>query len=100
MDQATALLEIALATSVPLWIDRLKAMPYDRVLERALVCGQFIAEHGDNVQFKSKKRGESAEAFNRVAEGLAALSFAPGGVKFLSLHFDTTHPEETERKTE
>jgi hypothetical protein len=62
-------------------------------MERARVCGETIVWKGDVLQFGSKKRGEAAKAFNALAEGLAALSFCEGGVTFLGLHFESTHPE-------
>jgi hypothetical protein len=92
------LLTMTLSAAVPLWIDRLKLRPLAEVLERARECGQFIAEHGDIILYKSspaevRKFGGTAEAFNRLAEGLAALSFCPGGVRFMELHFEAKHPE-------
>jgi hypothetical protein len=32
--------------------------------------------------------GESAKAFNALARGIAALSFAPGGVTTFGMHFE------------
>jgi hypothetical protein len=86
-------LAIALSCAVPLWIEKLLRLPYSVVLERARVCGQAVAEHGDLIQFRSKRRGESADAFNRLAEGIAALAFSPGGVRTFGLHFEAKHPE-------
>lgn len=80
----TDLLRIALEAAVPLWIEKLKNQPVDYLLERARECGQVIAERGDIIQFRSKKKGASAEAFNKLAEGLAcAAIISPGGVTFL-----------------
>lgn len=86
-------LAIALSCAVPLWIERLARLPYANILERARVCAQAVAEKGDVIQFRSKRKGESAEAFNRLAEGLAALAFSPGGVQAFGLHFAAKHPE-------
>jgi hypothetical protein len=71
-----------------MWIDRLRGYPESLRLERAQECGQVVAEKGDIIQFRSKKKGETAEAFNRLAEGIAALAFAPGGVTFLGDHWE------------
>jgi hypothetical protein len=87
------LLEISLSAAVPLWIENLKARPWCEVKRRADICAQAVAEHGDVILYRSKKLGASADAFNRLAEGLAACAFAPGGVKFLGLHFEAKHPE-------
>src|SRR5262245_29750196 len=85
------LLMLNLEVAVPMWIERMQNLPWDLVQARTRECGQAVAERGDVIQFKGKK-GESAEAFNRLAEGLACLSFAPGGVKFLGSHWEARHP--------
>jgi hypothetical protein len=76
-----ALLRAALAVAVPVWIDQLWGAGQDHRLERAQVCAQVVAEHGDDVLYRSKRRGASAEAFNRLAEGIACAAFSPGGVR-------------------
>lgn len=82
-----------LGAAVPLWITQLRERDWDYVMERARVCGQHIAEKGDVIQFKSKRKGESAEAFNRLAEGIACLAFARGGVTFLGDHWEAAFEE-------
>lgn len=77
------LLRISLQAAVPLWIERLRNLPEEALLRRAQECGQHIAEHGDIILYRGKKKGQTAEAFNRLAEGLACMSFVPGGVVFL-----------------
>lgn len=87
-DRVQALLSISLSAAVPLWIERVRGYSEDRRLERARECAQVIAEKGDIIQFKSKKKGETANAFNALAEGLACAAFQPGGVRFADLHFE------------
>lgn len=87
------LLRMTLAAAIPLWIHELKDKPWAYVAARAQRSAQEVAEHGDIIQFKAKKHGETAAAFNALAEGLAALSFCPGGVKFLGDHWIASHPE-------
>ncbi len=82
------LLKTTLSVAVPLWIGRLRSKPMGYILERAQACGQEIAEHGDLILFRSKKKGQTAEAFNRLAEGLACMSFVPGGVMFLGVRWE------------
>lgn len=82
------LLKAALSVSVPLLIWEYRDVPIDELLALAPEVSQYIAEHGDMVLYKSKKKGETAKAFNNVARGLAILAHAPGGVKFLGLHFE------------
>lgn len=91
-DTREELLRLTLSIAVSLWVEQLQKKSWAEVEERARVCGQVVAEKGDIIQFRSKKKGETAEAFNRLAEGIAALSFAPGGVEFLGLHFTNKHP--------
>jgi hypothetical protein len=49
----------------------------------------MVAHHGDNILYRSKKKGESAKAFNALAKGLACLAFAPGGVNAFGGHWQT-----------
>lgn len=87
------LLRISLSAAVPMHVMELRRMPMRAVLDIARACGQVVAEKGDIIQFKSKKKGETAAAFNALARGLACASFCPGGVRFLGLHFEDVHPE-------
>ena len=91
------LLSATLALAVPLWIERLKTKPWSELAAKAKEAADVVASKGDIIQFKSKKKGETAAAFNGLAEGLAILAFVPGGVKFLDLHFQAT-PENDLRK--
>lgn len=93
VDLQHTLLCTSLQVAVPLWIEELKHQPLDRVLARAPECAQTVAEKGDILQFGSKKKGETAKVFNQLAEGVAILAFAPGGVRCFGLHFEATHPE-------
>ena len=86
----------ALEAAVPLHVMELRALPWVELQRMAQEAGQTIAEHGDLILFRSKKRGETAKAFNALARALAILSFVPGGVRFLELHFENaTEPVET-----
>jgi len=87
------LLKLTLQAAVPMWIETLKRRPFDDVMRRAAAAGQVIAERGDVILYKSKKKGQTAAAFNSLAEGIACLAFARGGVRFLGLHFEARHPE-------
>lgn len=89
-----ALIRAALEVAVPLWIEELKGVPFDELVDRARRCSQVVAEKGDILLYKSSKKGESANAFNRLAEGVACLSFAPGGVTTFGLHFETKREED------
>jgi len=84
-----SLLHTFLSFAVPLWIDHIRSWDEKQRYERAKICAQKVAEHGDDIQFRSKKKGETAKAVNHLAEGLAILSFQPGGVSFFGLKFET-----------
>lgn len=56
-------------------------------VKRAAGLAQYVAAHGDELMFSSK-RGRTAKVFNCLAECLTLMAFAPGGVRFGPLHFD------------
>lgn len=74
-----------------------KRLPWSQLQGIATYASQYVAEKGDNILFKSHKKGESAKAFNELAKGVAVLSFAPGGVTLFGQHFESIHPESVER---
>jgi hypothetical protein len=79
-----------LAVAVPMHIAELRALTTDQRLGIARECGQVIAEHGDDLMFRSKP-GRPAAAFNNLARGLAAAAYQPGGITFAGMHFCTDH---------
>jgi hypothetical protein len=87
------LLAVHLAVAVPLWIERYRHSNAEEATRRAHICVQTVAEHGDVILYRSK--GETAEAFNRLAEGIAIASFQAGGITIFGLHFETTPPLRT-----
>lgn len=87
-------LKTALLCAVPLWIEELRQRSWDDLCVIARESAQVIAEKGDIIMFRSPKKGESGKAFNALARGLACLAFAPGGVKFLGLHWEAKHGQE------
>jgi hypothetical protein len=93
-DPRLALLQAALGAAVPLHVHEMRKQPLDALLARGPELTQIIASHGDNILYRSKKKGESAKAFNALAEAVAILSFMPGGVTVFGCHFGSTHPEQ------
>ncbi len=87
------LLQASLSAAVPLHIAELKRISWSEVERLARESAQIIAEKGDVIQFRSKKKGETAAAFNALARGLAAGAFVPGGIRFLDMHFEADHPD-------
>jgi hypothetical protein len=87
---ADSVLATTLSLAVPLWIAEVRTWSPEKRQARAQICGQTVASKGDVIQFRSKKKGETAEAFNRLAEGIALLAFCPGGVKAFGMHFQAS----------
>lgn len=85
------LLTMTLQVSVPLWIERMKGRSWEYIQSRGKECAQYIAEHGDSILYRSTIPGQTACAFNRLAEGLSCLSFAPGGVDFMGMHWESKY---------
>ena len=95
MTDDAILLRTSLEVAVQLWIQLLQARPWSTFPNQARcqVLVALLAEHGDDVLYRSRKRGGSATAFNALAEAIATLAFAPGGVTAFGLHFEAQHPE-------
>lgn len=88
------LLKVALLTAVPLWIERVKPWDWERRLARAEQAVDVIASEGDNILHRSREQGESAKAFNALAEALAILAYQPGGVEFAGMHWEVVPSQE------
>jgi hypothetical protein len=87
-NQNGPLLKSALSCAVPLWIEGLRGTSFDERQAFAVNAANIIAEKGDLILFKSKKKGESAAAFNALAKAIAVLAYQPGGVTSFGMHFE------------
>jgi hypothetical protein len=87
------LLKTMLPMAVTLEIMRLKGAPWEKIQDMAQGHAQFIAEHGDNLLFLGPKKGDTSKAFTKFVQGVAALSFVPGGVTIFGQHYEATHPD-------
>ncbi|WP_236038313.1 hypothetical protein [Ktedonobacter robiniae] len=87
---ASSHLAIALSAAVPLRVLALyeRQGPDENDLETAHRVGTLLASKGDRLLFRSEVRGETADLFNRLAQALAVLSFASGGIACFGQHFD------------
>ena len=83
-----------LQAAVPLFVKELQEIPIEVVMEGARRDSRIVAEKGDLILFKTKRKGESAKAVTALARGLAALSFAPGGVRFMGQTWESQHKGE------
>ncbi len=85
------LLPVALQAAVPLWIERVRHMTPGQRQARAAELADVITERGDVILYRRARRGESAAAFNALAEALAIGAFQPGGVTVFGSHWCTDH---------
>lgn len=99
-------LAITLSAAVPLHIMQLKMRggpSPTEIQEQEQVLGPILERADSLLLFKGKetKDGEVADAFNKLARGIAILSYCPGGITIFNEHFETQYPEanETTSKT-
>ena len=91
--QNATLLELHLSTFVPLLIEEFLTGRRTLVLPRPDLA-DIIAGQGDAILYRIP--GKTARAVGALTEALATLAFAPGGVTFISLHFEVP-PDEARR---
>jgi hypothetical protein len=84
-----SMLEIA----VPLWVERWQRTSWLAVRDATPRLVLMIAEHGDVILYRSPTRGDTTQAFNALAEAVAILSFAPGGVRVFGHRWESQHPD-------
>ena len=90
------LLKSALGAAVPLWIEQLRPLGREAIFARVKELQAAEIRDGmpligaEELLFRGSKPGDSARAFNAVAEALACLSFCPGGVRAFGGHWDAT----------
>jgi hypothetical protein len=78
-------LTISLQVAVPLRIAEVASWSWDRRQREAGEVANVVASHGDDLLYGGK---HCADAFNKLALGLACLAYAPGGVTFMGEHFE------------
>lgn len=86
------LLLLTVEFAVPLAINDLARLPWSLVEQVAHAAAEQVGTHADDLQFGGK---HCKAAFAALARGLAACSFAPGGVHFCGVHWCARHPEST-----
>lgn len=77
----------SLQVAVPMQILKLGLADPETLPAIARECADVVAAHGDDILYRSARRGDTAVAFNALAKGLAVLAFSPGGVEFAGLRF-------------
>lgn len=81
----------SLLLAVPMWIHRLRTTGEDQRVALAKDCADVIAAHGDDLLYRSKKPGRTAEVFNALARGIAIGAHQPGGITVFGQHWCTDH---------
>lgn len=82
-------MEPLLTLAVPMWIEKLKTKSFADFEARREAILESVCYKGDLLLYGSKKKGETAQLFNDLAEGLAWLALiAKGGVTFGEQHWD------------
>ncbi|MFN8493161.1 MAG: hypothetical protein U0350_36495 [Caldilineaceae bacterium] len=85
-------LGIFLSAAVPLRIMAMQASeeggPTKEQMERARKALDDLGERGDVLQYGRGKQGEVAELANQLAQCVAILAFASGGVTAFEQHFE------------
>jgi hypothetical protein len=84
----------ALEAAVPLWISELRGHTPAGRCGLAHAAADVVAEHGDHILYRGAKAGDSAQAFNALARGLACAAYQPGGVRFGQLAWCAAHPQQ------
>lgn len=80
-------LVLTLDMAVPMHLHEIRAWSFDARLAEARRCADAVAAHGDVLQFGGNRKGDTAEAFNAFARGLAVAAYQPGGVDFADRHW-------------
>lgn len=54
----------------------------------------ILTDVGEGILYSTKKKGETAKAFNAVAKAIAIMSFLPGGITIFNQHWES-RPEDS-----
>lgn len=89
------LLRLTLATGVPIAMFdlALQGGPLEGDWARARAFALPLAAHGDDILFRSKRPGVTADLVAQLIRAVAVLAYAPGGVTTFGLHFDAGQPD-------
>ena len=83
-----ALLQSSLDCAVPLRIHELQECDWDYLQLRIGELQKVLAEKAEYILFTGQKKGDTAQAFNSLAEAIACLAFVPGGIRIFGRHWE------------
>ncbi len=63
-------------------------VPTEEDMSEASTFATTLGEKGDILLYGSKKKGEVADLFNRLARAITILSYCPGGIDIFGCHFE------------
>lgn len=96
---APPLMRLFLSTAVPLWIERVqywrpayREQKAHELGEELGACQALVADENVEGRVGKAERGDVADGFNLLAQGLALLAFCPGGVVFAGHHWEAVTP--------
>ena len=69
--------------------------PGDEDFARVQGSVELLGEKGNFIFEKSKRVGETAKVANAVADAIAVLSFAPGGITLFDKHWESIYHGES-----
>lgn len=89
MKEEYDLITLFLDTAVPLRVLAIQEQggPTQEDFKRIQGHTHLLGERGNFLWMKSKKKGETAKIANAVADAIAVLSFAPGGIDLFNRHW-------------
>jgi hypothetical protein len=91
---ADQLLPETLALAVSLWIDEIRDWSPRARWSRARECGRLIlddGQHGAELLYGVGVKGQTATAFNRLAEAIACAAYQPGGIRAFGILWCAEH---------
>jgi hypothetical protein len=97
-DQEGQHLPFVLDAAIPLWIHKFRSLSEE---ERACMLDDLNkSDFSLRMEYLLHRgpKGETAEAFNDLAKGIALLSFCPGGVTCFGRHWETKLELQDDRK--
>jgi hypothetical protein len=79
------ILNISLSAAVPLRMLEVADWSFERRADAAAECSAVIAAHGDDLMYGGK---HCADAFNKLALGIACAAHQPGGITIFGAHWE------------
>ena len=97
MKETSTLLSGMLECAVSLWAMKFRDLNWEEMQEIMRKSQDVLADKAADLLYRSKKKGDSADAFNATARAIAALSFCPGGVTAFGGHWENKFKPRRER---